>query len=202
MCALQTRPVGAKHDWSGAVRRAAGPGHASPWARLGATAAAHVAHVTPRHPSALAHRPSAGWVAPQGQGHADISPLCLSRQPISRRCFAVARVPPLPKTGLAALVERFGSIQVEIDGNLLNLHLAPFGLLVCGSAACLSHMEPAPAEAQISPPAQVTSPATSGLPCRLWLDRPAHGSRRPAVQRPAFNGPLRGLTRWRRSSTS
>ena len=143
----------------------------------------------------------------------DASPLRARATPSSARYASAAspsaaaasplRVPPLPKTGLAALVERFGSIQVEIDGNLLNLHLAPFGLLVCGSAACFSHMEPAPAEAQISPPAQVTMPATSGLPCRLWLDRPAHGSRRSALQRPAFNGPLlRGLTRWRRSSTS
>ena len=113
----------------------------------------------------------------------DGSPLRARATPTSARYASAAspsaaapspsRVPPLPKTGLAALVERFGSIQVEIDGNLLNLHLAPFGLLVCGSAACFSHMEPAPAEAQISPPAQVTTPATAGLPCRLWLDRPA-----------------------------
>ena len=72
----------------------------------------------------------------------DGSPLRARATPTSARYASAAspsaaapspsRVPPLPKTGLAALVERFGSIQVEIDGNLLNLHLAPFGLLVCG----------------------------------------------------------------------
>ena len=76
----------------------------------------------------------------------DGSPLRARATPTSARYASAAspsaaapspsRVPPLPKTGLAALVERFGSIQVEIDGNLLNLHLAPFGFGFAGVRLC------------------------------------------------------------------
>ena len=81
----------------------------------------------------------------------------------------------------------------------LNLHLAPFGLLVCGSAACFSHMEPAPAEAQISPPAQVTAPATAGLPCKVRAGAVRRWARRAGLRRHACPQAARratGSTRW------